>query len=238
MPPKEKPQLTEKQIALLHWWINTGTDFSKKVKDLPQPDEIKPILVALQKPEHVSTPAAYVPKGKVEAADQKAIALLEQKGVVVLPVAQNSSYLMANFVTALNIKDEDLQLLLPLKNQLVWLKLSDTKISDSALALVSQCSNLRILQLNNTAITDRGLLRLRTLDSLQSLSLAGTDVSANGLKNLQKIKSLREIYLYQTKAVADYTTLRRLFPKTAIDTGGYTISFLATDTTIVKPPKQ
>ncbi|WP_419788468.1 c-type cytochrome domain-containing protein [Mucilaginibacter sp. SP1R1] len=30
MPPKEKPQLSEKEIALLHWWIDNGADFKKE----------------------------------------------------------------------------------------------------------------------------------------------------------------------------------------------------------------
>ena len=237
MPPKEKPQLTEKEIALLHWWINGGADFSKKVKDLPQPNLIKPVLLGLQKQEHIATPPAYIPKAKVEVADTASLEALRRKGVVVLPVAQNSSYLMANFVAVKNLKDDELRLLSPLKKQLVWLKLSDTRIGDSGLALVAQCRNLRIVQLNNTPISDLGLSHFRSLDSLQSLSLVGTGVTANGLQNLRGIKSLRELYLFHTKAIGGYPALKKLFPAAMIDTGGYTITFLPTDTTIVKPPK-
>ncbi len=48
MPPKEKKQLTLNEISLLHWWINTGADFNKKVKELPQTERMKPVLLALQ----------------------------------------------------------------------------------------------------------------------------------------------------------------------------------------------
>ena len=30
MPPKEKSQPTEQQIALLHWWISNGAAFDKR----------------------------------------------------------------------------------------------------------------------------------------------------------------------------------------------------------------
>jgi len=30
MPPKEKPQPSESQIALLHWWISQGASLQKK----------------------------------------------------------------------------------------------------------------------------------------------------------------------------------------------------------------
>jgi len=39
MAPKEKPQLTEQEIALLGWWVDNGADFTKKVKEFQQPDK-------------------------------------------------------------------------------------------------------------------------------------------------------------------------------------------------------
>ena len=144
---------------------------------------------------------------------------------------------MANFVTATNFKDEDCKLLLPLKKQLVWLKLSDTKISDSALAVISQCTNLRILQLNNTAITDKGLSQLHSLNNLQSISLTGTAITASGLQSLRRIKTLHELFLYQTKAIKDFIELKKVFPKLTIDTGNYSLTFLPADTSIVQPKR-
>src|SRR5215472_7903632 len=41
MPPKEKPQLTQQEIALIHWWIAAGAPFDKKAKELDQTDSIK-----------------------------------------------------------------------------------------------------------------------------------------------------------------------------------------------------
>jgi uncharacterized membrane protein len=38
MPPKGKTPLTEQEIALLHWWIQQGAPFDKKVAQL-KPDE-------------------------------------------------------------------------------------------------------------------------------------------------------------------------------------------------------
>lgn len=232
MPPKEKSQLSESEIAILHWWIDAGADFSKKVKELPQPGEIKSALLALQKPQQ--TIPSYIPQEKVEEADPKAIDALKLKGIVILPVAQSSSYLMANFVTAVNFKNEDIKLLLPLKKQLVWLRLSDTNSDDSAAAIIAQLSNLRILQLSNTAITDKGLSALYSLKNLQSINLSGTAVTANGIAYLRTIKTLREIFLYQTKAAAQFALLKTSFPKTVIDTGGYNLPFLETDTSIVR----
>ena len=114
MPPKEKPQLNERQIALLHWWIEEGADFTKKIKDLPQPEKIKPVLLSMQgKPKEKAL--STVPSIAVERADEKAITILRDRGVVVIPVAQNSNYLQANFITTTNTFDDDIKLLLPIK---------------------------------------------------------------------------------------------------------------------------
>jgi mono/diheme cytochrome c family protein len=41
MPPEDKPQPTEKEIALLKWWVTAGADGALKVKDAQVPDELK-----------------------------------------------------------------------------------------------------------------------------------------------------------------------------------------------------
>jgi hypothetical protein len=205
---------------------------------LPQPEKIKPVLLSMQgKPEEKAL--STVPSIAVERADEKAITILRDRGVVVIPVAQNSNYLQANFITATNIFDDDIKLLLPIKKQLVWLKLGSTYVSDSALKIIGQCTNISFLQLNNTCITDGGLPFLKSLDSLQSLNIVGTIISADGLMHLSSLKKLKSVYVYQTGVKEKkFEILQKKFPKTIIDTGGYSIPILANDTMIVKAPKK
>jgi hypothetical protein len=237
MPPREKPQLTDQQIALLHWWIENGNDTLHKVKELPQPEPIKSYLILLQAGHEEHKLPANLPLTPVEKADDKAVEQLKNKGVIVLPVAENSNYLMVNFVTATNISDKDFALLLPLKKQLVWLKCGDTKIGDSALSFVAQCTNTSFLQLNNTSITDKGLQQLAALQQLQSLNLVGTNITAEGLKALRNLKQLQSLYLYQTKInKEEWSKLQKTFPKTLLDSGGYNVPTLPNDTVVLKAP--
>jgi mono/diheme cytochrome c family protein len=238
MPPKDKPQLNEGQIALIHWWINEGASFDKQVKDLQQPEKIKPVLLALQSDRIEHKAPSTVPAGEVKKGDEKAIMKLKSLGAVVTPVAKGSNYLMANFVTAPAVSDEDMKLLLPIRKQLVWLKLGDTKITDKALAVVAECTNLTLLHLNNTNISDLGLQSLRSLANLQLLNLVNTKVTASGIEQLGNLKQLKSLYLYRTDVQAEgLVNLRRAFPEVMIDTGGYTIPFLSTDTEVMKQPK-
>jgi hypothetical protein len=171
-------------------------------------------------------------------ANDEAIKKLKDIGAVVDPLAQNTNYLSANFVTVTNPGDKETQLLLPLKEQLIALKLSGASITDSVLLIIAQFKNLMRLQLDHTKITDKGLASLRALENLRYLNLVGTAVTEKGVMQLKELKNLRSIYLYQTDVKkSEWMDLKKAFPKTLIDSGGYTVPFLPTDTIEVKPPK-
>ena len=104
--------------------------------------------------------------------------------------------------------------------------------------MVSQFKNLRRLQLDHTKITDKGLASLAVLENLRYLNLVGTKITEKGVLQLKGLKSLQSIYLYQTGVKrSEWSDLKKAFPKTLIDSGGYTVPFLPTDTIEVKPPK-
>lgn len=239
MPPKEKPQPTESQIALLHWWINNGADFTKKVNALNQPAKLKPILIALQQPVvPLKKDPDDIPPAPVEKGNEKALLQLRAHGIIVLPVAQNSNYVTANFVTDSVVDSGDLQLLQQLKKQLVWLRLDNTNINDRSATDLAQLTALTRLNVSNTLLTDNGLQQLATLKNLQYLNLAGTKVTATGLMHLKPLTKLKNLYLYHTNFKAtDYGNLKKNFPSANIDTGGYHVNLLDSDTTIVKAKK-
>jgi uncharacterized membrane protein/mono/diheme cytochrome c family protein len=239
MPPKQKSQLSEQDIALIHWWIGTGASFNKKVKELDQPEQINAALLALQNVREKKIVPPDIPSTQVAKADEVAVKKLKDLGAVVIPVAQNTNWLSVNFVTAMNFSDKEMQSLLPLKEQIIWLKLGNTLITDSALAIISQFRNLMRLQLDHTKITDKGLSELRRLNHLRYLNLVGTQVTARGVLQLKNLKELQSIYLYQTAvSKSGWNELKKTFPKALIDIGGYEVPFLATDTVQVKPPKK
>ena len=237
MPPKEKPQLTESEIALLHWWVASGASNDKKVKDLPQSDKIKPLLTALQNGGEKKKIALDIPKNAVEKADDTAVKQLKDLGVVVQPVTQNSNYLSANFVTVKDsVMAKAIPLLLPLKKQLIWLKIGDKPVNDALLQTISELNNLTKLYLNNTQITDKGLFYLKNGEKLTYLNLIKTNITAQGVMQLKDLKNLQSLFLYQSQvAKSDFLNLQKAFPNAVIDSGGYSLLSLAIDTMRVKP---
>lgn len=235
MAPSGKTQLSEDEIALLHWWIEKGADEKQLVAQMEQSEKIKPLLLALQSDgqENISLP--IIPQQEIGPANQNAIQKLTDAGILVMPVAQNSNYLMANFVMVPQATDEQVELLKEIKEHLIWLKIGETKITDEALSVIGTCTNLIQLQLNHTSVSDKGMAFLKNLLQLQSISLVGTKITDNGLRSLSGLKNLQTIYLYQSAVDKNQIpALSKLFAKAKLDTGGYIVPTLASDTIVVK----
>ena len=240
MPPKGHRQLSRGQMALLSWWIDQGADYTKRVKELPQPEKVRPALLGLQKGSGLglgsgspSDMPAVIPEEAVEPGDKKAIAGLRAAGVVVIPVAQNSNYLSVNFS---GVHGAALvPLLLSLRKQLVQLDLSGAGVGDSAMEVVKKCVALRYVNLSNTGVTDRGVVMLGDLQELRVLNLVGTRVTGEGLLSMLPPKHLHALYLYHTRVEGRYwEKLKGLFKGAVLDSGGYVLPKLVTDTAVVR----
>ncbi len=230
MPPKEKPQLNEKEIALLHWWIESGASFDKRVKELRQPERIKQFLLALQ--QKTEPEILLIPEASVSPADTATLAFLKKRGIAVTPVAENSNYLQVSFIGVDSVTDKDIALLLPLKKQLLALRLSNAPITDEALKIIGQGTALMKLYLDHTKISDKGLIQLQSLANLQYLNLVGTEITLQGMQQLKSLNKLLSIYLYQSAIKpTDWENLKNLFPKAILDSGGYPLPILESDTT-------
>jgi hypothetical protein len=238
MAPKEKPQLTSSEKSLVSWWIDNGADFTKKVKEIHQSDKVKPLLIALQNVNEEKKSSSDIPSSPVEKGDDHVISQLRNSGLLVQPVSIGSNYLEINFINARTSADSVLYFLPELKKQLVRLKLSGIKLTDKNISVLGQCVQIRRLELDHTGITDSGLIYLKPLTELRSLNLVGNPVSMKGFLQLKSLKHLQSAYLYQTRvAKPEWKQLAKSFPGVVLDSGGYSLPFIASDTVIVKPPK-
>ena len=230
MPPKGKTQLKEGQIALLTWWINQGAPFDKKVSDLKVNDAIQPVLASLSNgPTGAGgssvTAAGPAPESpvltmKVAAADPSVIDELKKTGLLVLPLSKEQNQLEVSAVNARTFNDAQATLLPKLSNQLVWLKLGDTQISDATMVQVAKLKNLQKLHLEQTKVTDSGLKQLKNLPNLEYLNLYGTAISDVGLAELTSLKNLKTIYLWQTNVTElGIANLKKAMPRLEISSG-------------------
>ncbi|SHL22086.1 Uncharacterized membrane protein [Chitinophaga jiangningensis] len=230
MPPKGKPSLTPAETELLHWWIACGGPAGKKVKDLPKNPRISAVLAAMQPSKPVDQ-LATVPEKTVGKAPDAAIAALTAKGLKVLPVAENSNYLSITAFTAQGFNDQDAALMLPLKEQLIWLDLSGTAVTDQVFSTLGQLKNLTKLTLKGTAIKGKELKALNQCANLMYLNLVQTATGAADIISLKNNKHLEQLYVGQTGIPAStLQDLHKQLELMKIDTGGYRLAQLPTDT--------
>ncbi|CAG5011670.1 hypothetical protein DYBT9275_04997 [Dyadobacter sp. CECT 9275] len=223
MPPKGKPQLSTQQIALLSWWIDQGAPADKKVSELTVSEQMKPVLASLGSglAGSVSQMQVSAIEGlKVAKADPKAIENLEKAGLIVHPLANDQNLIEVSAVNAADFGDEQLGLLIPLADQIAWLKLGRTKISDNGLKELSKLKNLNKLHLEHTAVTDAGLVHLKDLSKLEYINLVDTKVTDSGLKSVMQVKNLKSVYVWRS-AVTDsgVVQIARSYPKIQIVNG-------------------
>jgi uncharacterized membrane protein len=200
MPPKGET-LTKEQVAAIAKWIELGAAY--------------PVVVAAATPAPAPEAAAAAaapsaPTGatlldelakSVQPAPIEAIDGLRKGGVLVLPIDMKSPLLQVNFqVAGTEIGDAQLTQLASVSDQVTWLNIAGTKVTDGGLAEVGKLKNLTSLHLEKTGVTDAGLGQLKTLGNLEYLNLYGTQVSDAGLENLKGLPRLKKLYLWNSKA--------------------------------------
>ncbi len=237
MPPKERSQITPAEVQLLQWWISEEASFDKKVNQIAQPETIKSILKGLEdENENSFFTNLDIPDVVIRKVSDSLIQKLRNKNIAVVPVSKESYYLSVSFAALPTATDEDIRLLEPLGKNIIWLKVGSTKITDKALHQIGSFENLRRLSLDHTAISDNGINEIKNLKQLQYLNLVGTPISIKGILSLESLTNLKTLYVYQSALKKeDWSTLKSKLPNVTLDSGGYHVPSLATDTVIVKP---
>ena len=245
MAPREKPQLTTAEVKLLQWWVAKGASFDKQVAQLPQDNDIHAVLGAFQDGTAgpVGTAAAAsstiadsdMPVSPVKPAPAGVLKRLEAAGARVLRISAGSNYLVVSF-PADTLERDALAALSRIRDNVVELKCSDMPLGDELTAAAAGCPRLVRLWLDHTHVTGKGLGVLQGLNELRYLNLTGTAVDENGVRVLAKLPKLRELYLYQTNIQrAAWPALKAAFPHTLLDSGGYHLPRLDSDTAIIRP---
>src|SRR5690606_32925060 len=137
------------------------------------------------------------------------------------------------------VSDAQLAALVEIGEQLVWLNLSHTLITDDQLSFLTTLTNLRVLYLNNTSVSSEGLRHLSALPELRWLNLSHTTVDDMAVDNIRRIAKLSRLYLFNTAVTAGGTArISEDGRNLQVDTGNYALSTLASDTTVYRRPQR
>jgi mono/diheme cytochrome c family protein len=238
MPPREKSQLTREEIAYLHWWIRQGADFNRPVHELAQSDSIRIVLKSFEK-NRPQEKKEDLPAEPDREADIALVDSLEKLGLLIMPLAKESRNLEVSFINCTRPPDSVLSLLQGLSAHVISLNMAGKQVTDDGLASVARLTRLRKLYLGHSQVTDQGLGILAGLPDLQYINLTHTKITENGLAALQALPHLGAIYLAGTAINREaWPRLRSQFPNVYLDSGGYRLPLLATDTETVKETKR
>jgi len=230
MPAKGDP-LTKDQTEVIREWIAAGASFdgwpapgeapaeTETAAEMPAEPE-RPIRTDVPKEEDPAEVLKALSEG-VSPAGPDALAPIEETGAVVLTVSQKSPMLSVDFsLLGEEVKDEHLALLGPVAQQLTWLNLANTAVTNTGLAALNGLTKLTKLHLEKTQIGDEALVWIAPLKNLRYLNLYGTQVTDAGLEKLKGLTNLNRLYLWQTNvSEAGVAGLQEALPKCRIDTG-------------------
>ncbi|RKN82448.1 DUF2231 domain-containing protein [Ulvibacterium marinum] len=194
MPSEGKRPLTDEEVDIIEFWITAGAFPKGYVTKLDSKKEITETVYT-----YLGLDKNSIFNQTVDPPNTTLIDSLTDNGFIINRLMRDNYFLDANFsLSERKIARTDLDLLLNLKEQLVWLDLSHSGVTDEHLQKLGQLENLVKLNLSGNVISDNGIQHLSKLAHLESLNLYDTKVSEGLIDLLPKLSRLKSIYLWKT----------------------------------------
>jgi uncharacterized membrane protein/mono/diheme cytochrome c family protein len=194
MPPKGKPQLNNKEINLIYWWVQHGASINDKLGVALLNDTVKNLIASKIVP---AFPALSLPQTFL--VDSNKINSLKQLGLIVNLIAKGVGYIDLSAMNAPLLNDLQLQKITILDSHLVWLNLANTKITNKGFANLSSCKNVIKLNVAYTSLNDDAISLLNQFTKLSYLNIVGTSITDNGLAKLNLSNNFKSLYCWNTK---------------------------------------
>ena len=209
MPPEGKTPLTDEEISILEFWIDSvNVDFTKTFAQLNVPEEIQ--LIAANKLNLTySGKLASDAMPKVNVLDAKTIDALIAEGFQVRELVLGSSLLDITLPdNTVDLRDESglnkkIALLVAIKDNVIRLDMGGNGVTDEHLKSITVLSNLQQLKLPDNPITDKGITYLKQLSVLNSVNLYKTNISKVCLSQFSEMTNLRKVYAWQTSITSE-----------------------------------
>ncbi|MCK0146768.1 hypothetical protein MWU78_14015 [Arenibacter sp. F26102] len=202
MPSEGKLPLTDPEVLMIKWWIKIGAPSDGFVTELDTEKAVSSLVS-----NYLGLDKNNLFNKKVPPPNRSIVDSLIRHGFVINPLMKDNYFLEANFsLSEYDLEASDLDVLLELKEQLVWLNLGNSDLKDANLEKIGLLQNLVKLDLRGNEITDNGIKHLSKLENLESLNLYGTKVSKGIVDLVPKLTRLKKIYLWQSEVSKETIT--------------------------------
>lgn len=212
MPPRGKPQLNNKEIGLIYWWVQHGASVNDNLGNALLNDTVKNLIASKIVP---SFPALSLPTTSL--VDSNKINTLKQLGLIVHPISKGVGYFDLSAMNASQLNDLETQKISILDSHLVWVNLANTKITNKGIANLSSCKNIIKLNVAYTLLDDEAIILLNQFTKLSYLNIVGTSITDNGLAKLNPSNNFKSLYCWNTKVTqSGVDNFRKQYPNIQI----------------------
>lgn len=222
MPPKDKRQPRKEEIDLIKAWIESGSPENTKLGE-------STINVSLVEPFFKKNEIPFYPVVEVAKLPQDSISKLRSEGFFAEVVKKDSPLLKISCINFPAFSDSDWHLLQSAKDQIVYLDLTGTAISDTIMEQLAMLPNLIVLKLNQTAIEGSGLGKLVENKNLKLLYINDTQVTLDQLSALNNHPTLEKVFAFESPVADNGSPSQFSF---YLETGSLSLPPLPTDTIV------
>ena len=195
MPTDGKTPLTEEQVAIIQWWIEKGAKPRGTIGSFAPGEEVAKLFS-----DYFGMNADGLWSLEVAPPNAQMIDTLMAQGFQFYYLAAGSHLIEGNLhISGTKASEVNMEDLLVLKEQLVWLQLPNCEVQDEHLQTIGQLSELRKLDLSQNQVTDEGITLLMGLSQLEYLNVYGNEITDEALATLLQLSNLKRLYLRETK---------------------------------------
>ena len=213
MPPQGKTPLTENEITLLKYWIQTGASEELKVIEATADGESGEAVTSLLPELSRYQRKAAIAKLKTKALEKELEVLSSRLAVNIRKdsTADEDHYILAMKFPPAPFTNDQFRELAPYSDVFSRASLVASGIDDAGLYYISHMVNLRELYLQKTRLDGSGLIHLQSLPNLEVLNLAFTKVDDKAALDLLNFPSLKTVYLFGTLATPEVVEALRKY---------------------------
>ena len=198
MPPEGKPPLSEVEIDLISWWIESGA-----MPDMLYGAGPADSSRALAFDRYLTAQMRIWRRRIARQRDAAEMAAMLKKEigafeVDVDPMTSGTTLAISMRIPPVHVDDSVVGNLVEYDTYISSLSLVGSDITDDALYDIGRLPALRSLYLAYTAIDGSGLSYLEGAPQLERLNLSHTQLSSEAALHLSRLPALQEVYLFDT----------------------------------------
>lgn len=226
MPPEGKTPLTENEIALLKFWIESGAASELMIAEAKTKDTIAPVIDQLLPELSRYRMKVEIANLKTEATGRELSKVAERLSVSIRRDSLNEGnyFTLAMKFPPAPFTNDQFRELNPYSEAFSKVSLTSSGIDDAGLYYISKMTNLKELYLQKTKLDGSGLIYLQKLPNLEILNLSFTQVDDKAALDLLKFPNLKKVFLYRTntsKEVVDALSKYKPELKILLEEGPY-----------------